>query len=106
MKTRLPKYSQVSILECSENEGSCPAYLLDNLRYHNCNGNKYALNSANISGTAKENIAGYWLLASYFNYNYGAYYVAYHGKITYVNTRNVNSSGIRPVITVPIMDLS
>ena len=102
IKARLPKYSEVTGSGCTGTAGSCPSWILENLRYWN---NYYSINSNNISGTPINNILGYWLLSSYSYNSENGRNICYVGRIDYSLSGCGVNHGIRPVITVPISDL-
>lgn len=92
IKSRLPMYSEVSGIECTESYSSCPIWLIEYLSKGNMT--KYALNE-HIEG-----INGFWLLCSHENSRY-AKAIGNLGHITGSATSRNTTYGIRPVITVP-----
>ena len=106
IKARLPKNSEIYKNHCDKWSGTCPVWLVENLRYDGIQDDKYSLNSANISGTSIYNIYGYWLLSSNPGDSDYARNVTYSGSMLENSTSVVISIGIRPVITVPKLDLS
>lgn len=97
---RMPRYDELYNAGClpgEENAGSCPAWLNIHL----------------FSNNLKEEIYGYWVFSSFSNINEPevsdtsrAWYIHEGG---YLRNSRVNVSthrGVRPVITVPISDLS
>lgn len=108
LKSRLPKSREITGGGCTIGNGSCSVWLMENMKYWNGSNDKYSMNN---NTETYQNILGYWLLSSYPNKNFGACFVYYYGSINYFAgatpswTTN-NNYGIRPVITVPISDLS
>ena len=101
LKARLPKYSEVynndttNTTYCHDNYESCPSWLMNGLNYYN------SYNQNNISG-----IKGYWLLSSYPLNPGAARNMFFEGSVNTFETSYSSINGIRPVITVPISDLS
>ena len=104
IKARLPKISEVKVAGCTKKLKDCPAWLIENLRYEGQT--EYSVNSENISGTPIYNIKGYWLISSYSSETFAASLIHRSGYISGNNAYLANDYGARPVITVPIMDLS
>ena len=102
LKARLPKYSEVNGAGCAGNVGSCPVWLVENMKYWNVLNDKYSMNN---NSEAYQSIEGYWLLSSYPGYSTYARGVRYLGYVDYFSITD-GRYGIRPVITVPITDLS
>ena len=106
LKARLPKKSEISE-NCTDycsncglsSYGSCPIWLMENIRYIDIHNNKYEINNNN---EVNQNIYGYWLLSSVFTMFGRANYVHSIGEIRYHDVSHTNDVGIRPVITVPI----
>jgi len=106
LKARMPRYDEVhGAGKCLMYEeaynfsfGSCPLWLSNYL-----NSNEYVTGEGlqNISG-----IHGYWTLSSIYEYSGSALCVLNTGNISdeYVNTDSID--GVRPVITIPLHDLS
>ena len=121
LKSRLPKQGEISqeevgchIWTSDSDYGTCPTWLIENLKYINVssyagsgNIDKYSMNN---NSSSIQNIQGYWLLSSCLGSNLSARSVGYGGNISYgqVSYNGVgvgNAGGIRPVITVLISDL-
>ena len=105
LKARLPMKKEIEDTNCSTVLGSCPEWLIGNLRYWESSRNLYTINNDNTSQTSNYNLVGYWLLSSADNQDY-ANYISYPGCLDRNNCTSYSySNGIRPVITVPISDL-
>ena len=104
IKARLPRYDEISAAGCTETAGSCPVWLMENMRYWNVSNDKYSMNN---NSEGYQDIHGYWLLSSYQDLSIYARLVYLMGR--FINSGAVTSTpnfyGIRPVITVPISDL-
>ena len=104
LKARLPKYNEVYKEDnslCTGNFGTCLYWLVDNLNENDNYSSTLYPKKNNIT-----EIYGYWTLSSHPNYSSGSYYVrviSYNGNIG-ISKAN-KSTGIRPVITIPISDL-
>lgn len=112
LKARLPMESEVTVLGCNikktnnSNFASCPAWLVENL-YLDSVFSWCVTCVAKYTETPKiAEIYGYWLLSSYLNEGAYASVVRNEGNINYSNADFSSKYGIRPVITVPINDLS
>ena len=106
IKARIPKMSELTVLGCSYNNGSCPAWLVENLKYgdvssYSASGytDRYAINNG-----ITENIWGYWTLDSMEGNNDRSYSIFYMGKV-YEFSTTMSSRTARPVITVPKSEL-
>ena len=100
LKARLPKYSEVTEAGCTGSNGSCPAWLVEKLKYFNINNDKYIINNSKDY----EAVVGYWLLSSSNNELTRARVIYYEGYRANAGTYD-GGYGIRPVITVPISNL-
>ena len=104
LKARLPKQSEVMGAGCTT--GTCPVWLVENMKYWNVSNDKYSINN---NTEVYQNIQGYWLLSSFPGGSLTARLMTYGGYIDYnggnCNTNNGNYSA-RPVITVSTSDLS
>ena len=98
LKARLPQESELKIGGCTTSNGSCPVWLIENMKYYNVNNDKYAVNN---NSEANQNFLGYWLLPSRQDKMSNAYSIYYFGCIRNYNLTPDNKTGIRPVITVP-----
>ena len=96
--SRFPKYGEVINVGCSQNQGSCPVWLVENMTYWDGSNNKYLIN--NNTEIYQNKIVDYWLLSSYPGVSNRARKIFCAGHIT--SDQTAESSGIRPVITVPI----
>ena len=101
LKARLPKNSEVNNVGCAGGIETCPIWITQNLRYWKSPNDKYSINNNN----GITNISGYWLLSSSQNYSTNARNVDCGGNAVNHETTSV-SYGVRPVITVPISNLS
>ena len=96
LKARLPISKELTDQGCTTSDGSCPAWLVDHLRYADISNDKYALNTGNRLG-----IEGYRILKSNTYAESYCSTISYLGKIFSGNYRNtLAKGGIRPVITV------
>ena len=102
IKARLPKQSEVMGAGCTTGAGSCPTWLMGNMKYYNISNDKYSINN---NSEAYQNIQGYWLLSSTQGYSYRACGVYYYGRVHNIDTSK-GIYGARPVITVPVSDLN
>ena len=105
LKARLPREDEVKPSDnslCTTSTGSCPMWLVKNLKYWNGANNKYSDNQNN----GITNIYGYWLLSSYPGLSSYARFVNYGGYVGNDGTSDASSHGLRPVITVSLSDLS
>ena len=98
LKARLPKQSEVMGAGCTTSGGSCPTWLMENMKYYNVSNDKYSMNNNNEN---YQIFHGYWLLSSYPNQYQHAYFLYYTGKLSHGYSRYYEG-GLRPVITVPI----
>ena len=107
LKARMPSQKEIVEVNCSREEGSCPSWLVENIKYWDGANNKYLVNSKNITGTAEFNISGYLLLSTNSGYALSEV-VTYKGKYASneYGVTSTNMYGIRPVITVPLSDLN
>ena len=99
LKARLPKEDEVNGAGCKAGgaNGSCPAWLIENMQYLNTSNDKYSINN---NDEAYQNIQGYWLLASSLAKDNYATYIRYSGYINSFST-TLGGVGVRPVITIP-----
>ena len=97
LKARLPMMSEVTVAGCIGSSGSCPIWLMENIKYSSVTNDKYSMNN---NSEAYQNIQGYWLLSSNPDYSGSAHYVYCNGSVSIDDTTNGNY-GARPVITVP-----
>ena len=104
LKARLPKQSEVMGAGCTTVAGSCPIWLMENMTYWNGANDKYSMN--NNSEAYQKKIYGYWLLSSSPGSSTYARTVHYIGGVGSRNNTTNGDFGVRPVITVPITDLS
>ena len=93
MKTRLPKYSEVTGTGCTGSPGSCPNWLIENLvETGKCIDKEYCPYN-------------YWLLKTYMDDAHPAHNSAFvienSGIFNVAGVDTTDFSGIRPVITVP-----
>ena len=105
LKTRMPLYNEVhgigKCLTYEENgnrEGSCPLWL-----------SNYLNNISYVTGDGLQNINeiyGYWTLSSYVSDSPFASIMDYHGSITADGVYRSNYSGVRPVISIPKLDIA
>ena len=95
IKSRLPKYSELTSNEVKESDGKLKYWLVDNLNEHSNYPSSLYPKKNNISG-----IDYYWTLSSYPNTSYQSYAVNENGYLS--NPQSQTNRGIRPVITVPI----
>ena len=103
LKARLPIMSEVTSAECTWINGSCPVWLIENMTYYSEANDKYSMNN---NSEAYQNIQGYWLQPSYpINNITLALTISYYGRMGNSETTN-GRRGLRPVITVPMSDLS
>ena len=103
LKARLPKQSEVMGAGCTTSKGSCPTWLMGNMTYWNGANDKYSMN--NNSEAYQKQIYGYWLLSSDSVNSAYARFVGFYGRVgNYYTAYGIY--GARPVITVPISDLS
>ena len=103
LKARLPKQSEVMGAGCTTSNGSCPTWLMENMTYWNGANDKYSMN--NNSEAYQKQIYGYWLLSSDSVNSAYARFVGFYGRVgNYYTAYGIY--GARPVITVPISDLS
>ena len=103
LKARLPGKKEILDTECKTSMGSCPVWLVENLKYYSVTNDKYSINNNNET---YQSIHGYWLLPSFNGNNQCAYSVSKFGRLeSHDHNNDKNFSGIRPVITVPISDL-
>ena len=100
LKARLPMEKELKDAGCKTNDGSCPIWLVTNMTYYNVSNDKYSINNNNEE--YQNQIKGYWGLASYPNYSTNGRSITYTGKLF----QSGKGYGVRPVITVPISDLS
>ena len=103
LKARLPKESEVNGAGCTETNGSCPIWLMENITYTNQVNDKYSMNNNNE--VYQNQINGYWLLSSNEGYSTFARSVNHYGRVDTYNTIN-GTRVARPVITVSTSDLS
>ena len=99
LKARLSKESEVTEAGCTKNEGSCPSWLMEHMKYYNISSDKYSMNKGDE--VYKTHVWGYWLLSSYPNTPYYGSHIRFHGDIYYSNTTH-GCYGLRPVISVPM----
>ena len=86
---RLPKYSELTNLNCSETENSCKKWLVDNL-----NSSAYVTNSIN-------GIHGYWIMDTVKDSKTAAWALYYNNNLTKgVNIYDNTAIGVRPVISL------
>ena len=97
IKARLPKYSEVNGVNCTGSAGSCPVWLMENIKYYNVSKDKYSMNN---NSEVYQNINGYWLISSTIGYSNRAYVINYYGYVQ-GDSQTKSNNGIRPVITVP-----
>lgn len=103
LKARMPKYNEIhgpnKCLTVPENNGqygSCPLWL-----------SNYLGISEHVSGEGLQNIIdmeGYWIISSAGGYLHSATYVRFKGYVT--DNRIVIPIGVRPVITIPKLDIA
>ena len=112
IKARLPKLSEMissnvgcHLMISSNDWGSCPVWIVENLRYENVANDKYSINKENDYRSPIYNIQGYWLLTSSSSSLKYARAVSKEGVISGGESGFNNYYGARPVITVPISDL-
>ena len=92
LKARISTKSEMTTAGCTENSGSCPSWL-----------------TSNLDGT---NVKGYWLLTFAYMEDRGSYVriwvngVTSEGRISQEDYDNDKINGVRPVITIPISELS
>ena len=82
---------------CTASVGSCPIYLIENLRYYSVSEGKYSINNNN--GVYQE-FDGYWQLSSHVNSIEYARKIYYRGS-TVSQLVSSTSYGVRSVIAVP-----
>ena len=110
IKARLPRHSEIKSAGCSATVGACPAWLIGNMTYHDVSSagvgmtDKYSMNNNNEAYQGQIN--GYWTLSSYSNQSNLARSVDYYGIESAQNTNRTVYYGVRPVINVPVSDLS
>jgi hypothetical protein len=99
LKSRLPKQNEITEAGCKGNVGSCPNWLMENLKYYAISNDKYAMNN---NSETYQKIQGYWLLSSDLNKSTDARIVECYGRLNqgYGYTGYTNF-GARPVITIP-----
>ena len=95
LKARLPKGSELS--SCTATAGSCPVFLVENLKYYNVSNDKYSINN---NSEPYQKIDGYWLIQSHINSTEYARKIYYRGSVVSQAAAST-TYGIRPVITVP-----
>ena len=115
LRARLPKRIEVigegkcgEFSSSNNNTGSCPEWLVENLRYAGNSlspGANYSINDSH-KNDATSKIYGYWLLSSTSANSSSARYVYLEGNVrsnASVRNEGTNSSnyGARPVITIP-----
>ena len=112
IKARLPKLSEMisndvgcHLMKSSNDHGSCPVWIVENLSYANVANDKYSINKKNVYGSPIHKIEGYWLLSSSSSSLKYARAIVEYGAISGGESGFTNSYGARPVITVPISDL-
>ena len=103
LKARLPMKSEMDGAKCTEKSASCPLWLVNNLAFTSFYPKSTYSEKNDING-----IYGYWLMSSRPGDSHSARNLYHEGDVDagYVDTNNKVSSGIRPVITVPIDDLN
>ena len=106
LKARLATFNEILDAGCElsasdeSTNGSCPIWLMENMKYYNLNNDKYSINNNDES---YQNILGYCLLSSSAS-SVGARMVGAHG-IVGSNYVTANIFGIRPVTTIKEGDL-
>ena len=99
LKARMPNQKEIENTTCREKVGTCPIWLIENLKYYNVSNDNYAINN---NDEPYQNINGYWLLASDRRYWYSAHMIRFDGSRWYnYHVLYTAPYGIRPVITVP-----
>ena len=98
LKARLPKESEVTGAGCTTGAGSCPVWLIENMKYYNVSNDKYSMNN---NTEAYQYILGYWLLPSHPSFATSSRVVNYDGYVGSGKTSDANF-GIRPVITLDL----
>ena len=99
LKARLPKQSEIIEAGCKTSSfdlGSCPVWLVDNLKESDYYPELDYPQKGNITG-----IYTYWILSSHPSNSDHAYRVRFNGILDSALTSFSSNGGIRPVITVP-----
>ena len=102
LKSRLPMQKEFTAL-CPGKYGACPVWLMEHVRYYGYPEGKYSINNNN---EAYQNFFGYWLLDTVRNKDDKSKAIFYYARINSEDATTCAKYGIRPVITVPISDLS
>ena len=95
LKARLLKGNEC--LSCTATAGTCPVFLVENLKYYNVSNDKYSMNN---NSESYQIIDGYWLIQSSINSTEYARKIYYRGSVV-SQAASSTTYGIRPVITVP-----
>ena len=98
LKARLPKYNELINAGCTGGDGSCPAWLMENMTYYNVSNDKYSMN--NNDEEYQDTVYGYWTLSATPYHNGRARILYYTGTFN-SNYTIGGKHGIRPVITIP-----
>lgn len=105
LKTRMPRYDEVhgtgkclTFEENGKQYGSCPLWL-----------SNYLNASSYLTGEGLQTISGiygYWTLSSYAGYSHYACSIDYHGYVYLDDVIRDSISGVRPVISIPKLDIA